>query len=146
MIRLIVPGLPVQQGSKNRGKNGGMYESAAERLIPWREAIIYAAREKSVEFGSRPRYPSGPVAVTLYFYFPRPKSHYRTGRNAHLLKDGATEYKDTAPDIDKLERAVLDAITQSGVIWRDDAQVAELTASKRWGETGHLDVRVRESS
>ena len=146
MIRFVVPGVPVQQGSKRHVGNGIMVETAKEKLMPWREAIIYAAREKSAEFGSLPRYPAGPVDVGLYFYFPRPKSHYRTGRNAHLLKDGVTDYKATTPDLDKLVRAVLDAITQSGCIWRDDAQVAGLTASKQWGGTGFLDVRVREAA
>src|SRR5206468_58994 len=84
--------------------------------------LIYAARAHSAEL----RFPTGPVDVGLYFYFPRPKSHYRTGRNSHLLKDPATEYKPSKPDLDKLVRAALDAITQSGRIWRDDAQVAGL--------------------
>jgi crossover junction endodeoxyribonuclease RusA len=141
MIRFVVPGIPVQQGSKRHVGNGIMVEAAAN-LKPWREAIIYAAREHSKEL----RYPTGPVNACLYFYFPRPKSHFGTGRNAHVLKDGATEYKATKPDLDKLVRAVLDAITQSGVVWRDDSQVAGLTALKRYGGTGFLDVRVREAS
>ena len=31
----------------------------------------------------------GPLEVRLLFYFSRPKNHYRSGRYAHILKDGA---------------------------------------------------------
>jgi Holliday junction resolvase RusA-like endonuclease len=142
MIRFVVPGLPVAQGSKRHVGNGIMVETAREKLMPWRDAIIYAARARSAEL----RFPTGPINACLHFYFPRPKSHYRTGRNSHLLKDSATEYKSTKPDLDKLVRAALDAITQSGRIWRDDAQVAGLTASKRYGDEGFMDVRIREAA
>ena len=29
---------------------------------------------------------TGPLEATLYFYFGRPKNHYGTGKNAHILK------------------------------------------------------------
>jgi Holliday junction resolvase RusA-like endonuclease len=43
-----------------------------------------------------------------------------------------------APDIDKLTRCVLDAITDSGVWWIDDGQVAALTASKNYCNPGDV--------
>ena len=32
---------------------------------------------------------NGAVEISLIFYFKRPKNHYRTGKNSHVLKDNA---------------------------------------------------------
>jgi hypothetical protein len=33
----------------------------------------------------------GPLEATLVFYFKRPKNHYGSGRNAHILKPAVVE-------------------------------------------------------
>jgi crossover junction endodeoxyribonuclease RusA len=68
------------------------------------------------------------------FKFPRPKSHYRTGRNAHLLRDDAPEFKMSRPDGEKLERSTYDALTDAGV-WRDDAQVVDAHWTKVYSDS-----------
>ena len=63
-----------------------------------------------------------PVGVAVHFLFPRPKSHYRTGKNAHLLRAGAPDRPTTRSvgDTDKLCRAILDslAVTSGGALLR----------------------------
>lgn len=61
---------------------------------------------------------TGAVAVDLLFVMPRPK----TGRRVLPA---------VRPDIDKLTRLVLDALTDAGVIV-DDGQVTDLTVRKRY--------------
>jgi len=39
-----------------------------------------------------------PVCVDINFYFPRPKSHYRTGKYAGQLKENAPSYHTKKPD------------------------------------------------
>lgn len=124
ITRFAVPGIPVQQGSKKHVGNGIMIESA-KNLRPWRDSVTYAAREA---LPLNEDYATGPLSVSLIFWFPRPKAHYRADGS---LRDTALNWKSTTPDIDKLARAALDAITASGM-WRDDAQVAELILSKRY--------------
>lgn len=70
-----------------------------------------------------------PLAVSLTFYMPRPKSHYRTNGN---LKDSSPMFlHDSKPDADNLAKAIMDALT--GIhAWQDDDQVCELTVLKRW--------------
>jgi Holliday junction resolvase RusA-like endonuclease len=70
-----------------------------------------------------------PLSVTLTFYMPRPKGHYRTNGT---LKPAAPVYMhDSKPDADNLAKAVLDALT--GIrAWLDDDQVCELTIRKYW--------------
>lgn len=72
------------------------------------------------------------IHVTLRFYMPSPSYRYGTGRNAGLLKDSATARPAKRPDVDKLVRQVLDAIT--GVIYADDGQVVSLLAEKHYAE------------
>tara|TARA_Y100000310_G_scaffold191013_1_gene191014 strand:+ start:2634 stop:3110 length:477 start_codon:yes stop_codon:yes gene_type:complete len=62
------------------------------------------------------------LRVDLYFYLPRPKGHFRTGRYANQLKESFCYIHHTKrPDIDNLRKLVMDALT--GVFWRDDSLV-----------------------
>jgi Holliday junction resolvase RusA-like endonuclease len=133
-ITFDVHGLPIAQGSKNQF--GG--ESNAKALRPWRNDIAVAA------FDKMSGYPpwSGPVALRAVFVFPRPKTHYRTGKHAGEVKDNAPGWKPSAPDLDKLVRALGDAIT--GVVIRDDAQIVDIRAIKKWGETPGVTVHLHE--
>lgn len=70
----------------------------------------------------------GPVGIALVFRFARPKGHYR--RNGTLVPT-APMHHTAKPDADNCAKAVCDALTQIGV-WRDDAQVARMTAEKRY--------------
>ena len=66
----------------------------------------------AVAFQSMPGDPiSTPVGVAVHFLFRRPASHYRTGKNAHLLRTGAPDRPTTRSvgDTDKLCRAILDS-------------------------------------
>jgi len=123
-----IPGTPHQQGSKTRGANGTMYE-ANRRLKPWRAHAITQLR---AAWAGEPI--THGVHVTARFIFARPKSHYRTGRNAHLLRANAPIFKTSAPDLDKLQRALGDALTQAGVL-RDDALIASWAPVKLYGPT-----------
>ena len=145
-IRVFVPGTPAPQGSKRylgtrNGKTRAI-ESSAKTLAPWRADIRAAFTDPD-----RPRHPiTGPVAVELVFVLARPKGHYRTGRNAHLLRDSAPITPAGTPDVDKLSRAVLDAIGSAKTVWVDGAQVTDLHATKRYTELGekpgcHIHIR-----
>jgi hypothetical protein len=75
------------------------------------------------------------VRVTVAFYLPRPKALPKK-RTAHLK----------APDIDKILRGFLDAIT--GIVFRDDSQVVEVIAMKRYaaeGDAPHVEAWVVET-
>jgi Holliday junction resolvase RusA-like endonuclease len=124
VIEVIVRGIPAPQGSKRHVGNGRMIESS-KAVGPWREAVRATTQTRMY---ARPPL-SGPVAVRAWFWLPRPNGHYRTGRNAHLLRDAAPLRPFGKPDLDKLVRAVLDGLTDGGA-WKDDGQVVELTARK----------------
>jgi crossover junction endodeoxyribonuclease RusA len=138
VIEVIVRGIPAPQGSKNavKRKDGGVSLIESSKAVgPWREAVRAQTQAAMLTRGwpksaDRPRVQlGGPVQVRAWFWLPRPKGHYRTGRNAHLLRDGAPARPAGTPDLDKLVRAVLDGLTDGGA-WKDDGQVVELTARK----------------
>lgn len=104
IFSLWVHGEPKPQGSKRHVGNGIMVEASAG-LKMWRDTVTqYIAM-----FKRRTRF-EGHVTVSLEFV---------TKRDA---------------DIDKLCRAILDALTQSGLIL-DDRMVTELHATKRKCQT-----------
>jgi Holliday junction resolvase RusA-like endonuclease len=76
-----------------------------------------------------------PVRVTIDFLMPRPKSHYRTGKNAGVLKDTAPKWFTSKPDIDNLEKAVYDALTIVGLL-KDDSLVVQHSVQKYYAD-GH---------
>jgi Holliday junction resolvase RusA-like endonuclease len=123
-VSFTVYGTPAPQGSKRAfvGKSGKAHviESSHDRVKSWRQAVIDQVRSDGWIV---PPFPySGPLEVTMVFYFKRPQGHWRTGRNAHLLRDSAPAYPFGKPDLSKLARSTEDAISDAG-IWADDAQV-----------------------
>jgi Holliday junction resolvase RusA-like endonuclease len=129
--------LPIRRKTASGALRAGLVVTDDNPLLnAWDNRVAAAA------FGARNG--SGliltPVGVALDFYFARPKSHYGSGRNAQLLRKGAPDYHTTKPDIDKLSRAVLDAIT--GILIRDDRQVVTLDAAKHYGDPECVKVRI----
>lgn len=120
-LLLWVPGHPVTQGSKRAFVAGGharLVESGGDRHRLWRHAINDEARQRWVKAPL-----IGPIGVALVFAIQPPKTMTRAKRAAGPV--GAH-----SGDIDKLTRAVLDALT--GVVYLDDSQVTLLVAEKRW--------------
>ena len=68
------------------------------------------------------------VSVSITFAMPRPKSH----SGAKGLKLSAPVAHVGKPDVDNLAKLILDQITKSGRIWRDDSQVVSLRVEKLW--------------
>jgi Holliday junction resolvase RusA-like endonuclease len=119
MITLVTLGRPAPQGSKRHVGRGIMVESS-KHVKPWRDAVRSdAALQMS---GEAPL--DEAVELDMVFTFTRPKSHYRTGKNAHLLRDDAPKRPGTIPDLSKLARSTEDALKDAGVI-RDDSLIVE---------------------
>ena len=138
-MKLRVYGEPVPQGStrafavRKGGRPTGRVVVTGDnsRTKPWRQAIVDAALPLGAVGPAR-----GPMSVTLVFFLSRPRSHLLTGKStAGQLSPSAPALPIGKPDVDKLTRAVLDALTDAGV-WADDAQVAALTGVKLYAETG----------
>lgn len=133
-VTFDVIGSPAAQGSKRHVGNGVMVEQS-KKLAPWRATV--AARAADIARGVEQF--DGPLALEVEFRFPMPASRPKSAREAGIAP------KVTAPDLDKLIRAVGDALTESGLI-RDDARIATVTARKHevTGWTGAVITISRE--
>lgn len=134
MIELTIIGTPAPQGSKTRTRFGVREDNPATK--PWRATVAWEAHAL---WQGRPLIDL-PVEVDALFVFPRPKAHYRTGRNAHLLRDTAPAWCATKPDADKLARAIGDALT--GVLLRDDNRIVNWRIRKVYGEPARCELRI----
>lgn len=140
-INFFVPGKPAPQGSKRHVGNGRMIESSRE-VGPWRERVALVAQQgMDASAAVNARNPcaeplgmfSGAVRVRLDFILPRPKSTPKRSTPPAVKR----------PDVDKLVRACLDALTN--VIITDDSLVVDLSSRKRLAEIGetpgvHIEV------
>lgn len=82
-----------------------------------------------------------PLQVDLWFYMPRPKGHYGTGRNEGKLKDWAPTMHTKKPDIDNLRKLVMDAMT--GIFWRDDSLVCKGFTVKEYSEKPRTKICIK---
>lgn len=127
-----VSGLPRPQGSVRAfatGKGRSAIVTADNpHLRDWRALVSLAAAEAMT--GQAPM--TGPLGIACRFYLPRPKR----------AKAGEI-WPATRPDLDKLLRGMLDALT--AIVWTDDSQVARAYAEKRYaaGWTG-VEVTITE--
>ncbi len=114
-LRFSVVAAPVAKGSTRAFVQGGraMITSTARNLKGW-ELLVKEAAARVV-----PVTTDQAVRLTVEFVLPRPKSHPKRRETLHTKK----------PDLDKLTRAVLDALI--GVVYDDDSQVVALAATKR---------------
>lgn len=73
------------------------------------------------------------IQLNLKFYFSKPKSRQRKATT------GIDLVKTTRPDLDNLEKAILDGL--KGVLFRDDGQVWKVTKEK-WETDGQARTEV----
>jgi Holliday junction resolvase RusA-like endonuclease len=126
-LDFTVYGMPAPQGSKRHVGKGVMVESS-KKVAPWREDVKHAALHALDTHPSWNR-EARSVCLVVVFYLPRPRSHYRTGHKAHLMRANAPDHVSTKPDLDKLLRSTGDALGTAGV-YRDDSCLAVVVASK----------------
>lgn len=131
MITFFVPGKPEPGGSK-RGfvvKGRAILTDANKNVAGWKQDVkAFAAQTYKGDLLD------GALEVQMIFFLERPKSHYRTGKNSHLLRDDAPKYPTSKPDATKLCRSTEDALT--GVVWTDDARIVNQLNAKRFGKPG----------
>ena len=136
-ISFTVPGKARPKGSwrpmvsKTTGKVFVKPNSKDEQF--WAGMVAHAAKEAIWKNGEAPPMDM-PVSVVIQAFFDRPKSHYRTGKHADELRETSPLSCTSKPDIDKIARSVLDALT--GVAYAEDSLVYSIVARKFWADGG----------
>lgn len=139
-LTFFVRGNPVTKGSMIIRHRHGRYDARTKgctcsnwptedngaRLKEWRELIATAAKNA---MGEQPPF-YGPLRVVTTFYFARPKAHTREQRAVPWV------IVNKRHDIEKLDRAVYDAIGDAGNVWLDDSQVVSHDSQKVYAGVG----------
>lgn len=116
VLEMFIPGRAAPQGSK-RHVGGGILVESSKAVGPWRTLVSWHVAQT---FTDAPL--DGPLAVEIDFVMPRPVATPKRRTPPAIKK----------PDVDKLARAVLDALTR--IVWRDDSQIVDMHVTKRLAE------------
>lgn len=129
---------PVPQGSMTASYNrvtetAHVHHVQGSALALWRAAI----REEARKAGVVKSY--APIILTIDFGMTRPKQQMQLRGGKYVPKE-KYRYAIPAvmPDIDKLARAVMDALTN--VAYNDDAQVVGLHCTKSYGDVTRIRI------
>lgn len=151
-LTLFVPGIPRPGGSKKAcpryGRDGKPIMAGGRVLTntvemgkhtpAWRADVKAAA---AAAWGDLPLL-DAPLAITVTFTMPRPKSHFWTGKRAGQLRPDAPHFHTSAPDATKLLRALEDAITK--VVWFDDGRIGRQVVEKVYGDKPGAQIVIEE--
>lgn len=124
MISFIISGTP-KALKRHRSSNGRMYDpSSKDKRDMWLQIAKH-----------RPETPlKGCIYLKVDFYMPHIKSHYRTGKYAHLLKDNIPKLHSCKPDLDNLLKMIADIVQGRDRIIYDDSQICWISATKIYGD------------
>ena len=136
IIEFWCPGLPKTAGSKRafipKGWTRPIIVDDCKKGADWKadlKAFAIAA------YAGAPL--EGPLCLDVRFTLPRPKSH----STSKGLRATAPAWHQSKPDLLKLTRCLEDALT--GILWRDDSQIAAHLLTKAYGDKPGAYVTVR---
>ena len=138
MISFTIVGTPVAlKRHRYSAKIGRSYDpSSRDKKQIWLQIAKY-----------KPKQPlKGNIYLKVIFYMPRPKSHFRSGKYKHILKD---DYKDMKyhsykPDVSNLVKLYEDIIAGADRIICDDSQICMLQAEKIYSINPRTEVVIQE--
>ena len=135
MISFTITGQPVALKRHRPSARGGYYDpSSKDKKQIWLQIAKY-----------KPKQPfAGDIYLKVVFYLKRPKSHFRTGKYSHLLKDAYKDmvYHSFKPDLDNLVKLIADIIQPQMII--DDSQICMLQAEKMYSTNPRTEVVIQE--
>jgi len=134
-INFSVPGKPQalkRHRTVMRGSFTGTYDPSIEDKADF----------LALAMNNKPSIPyDEPLEVEFEFIFSRPKAHYRTGKNAGILKDNAPKWHIGTPDTDNLIKFVCDSL--NSIFWKDDSRICGVEARKFYGDVPMVIIKVR---
>ena len=137
-IEFFVPGAPVGKGRPRAARRGtGVVMFTPEKTAGY-EALVAATASNAMRAEAAPLF-TGPLEAALEMRIPIPASWSKAHKAAALA---GTELPTSKPDIDNVAKAILDAC--NGVVFRDDAQVVMLVATKAFSDEPGVRVVIRE--
>ena len=139
-IEFFVPGAPIGKGRPRAARRGaGVVMFTPEKTAGY-EALVAATAAAALAGNSLAhQLLDGPLNVVLEMRFPVPAGWSKAKRARALA---GAEWHTSKPDADNVAKAILDAC--NGVVFRDDAQVVVLIATKAFSKEPGVRVAIRE--
>ena len=139
-IELFVPGTPVGKGRPRAARRGAGVAMFTPGKTADYEALVAATAAAALACDALAhQLLDGPLEAVLEMRFPAPASWSKAKRARALA---GAEWHTSKPDADNVAKAILDAC--NGVVFRDDAQVVVLIATKAFSEEPGVRVVIRE--
>ena len=133
IVDFTIQGKPKPLQRHRATRRGIMYDPSKKDKADFLTECLEFAPKKPLE---------GALWISLRFNMPRPKSHYRTGKNSHLLKNNAPKMHIKKPDCDNLVKFVCDALDRKFYI--DDSQITRIQAVKMYSDTPSTEITIME--
>jgi Holliday junction resolvase RusA-like endonuclease len=136
VITFSVLGTPVAKGTAIISKHGKFaHLRSPEKTVNAERTLLAQA------LPHKPDTPwEGPIGIKVKCVFARPKCHYRTGKNSHLLRDDAPELHIVKPDASNLLKMVEDALKE--VFFKDDSQIVMPIPYKVYGDVPRIEITI----
>lgn len=120
-----------------RGKYTMTYE--LEEMKTWRRKCTDLIAEECL----LDKVAEGPIRLSVVFYISPPEYIKKIKKNQQALVDELMPvYK--KPDLDNYIKALLDSISDSSLLWKDDGQVSEIHAKKFYSLNPRIEVEIEE--
>ena len=138
MIAFTIPGKPkALKRHRYSAKIGRSYDpSSKDKKQIWLQIAKY-----------KPKQPfKGNIYLKVMFYSKRPKSHFRTGKYSHLLKDAYKDvkYSKSRPDLDNYLKLLMDVQQGSDRFYVDDSQICMIQAEKMYATNPRTEIIIEE--
>lgn len=133
-VSFVIPGVPVGKGRLRFARRGRFVTTYTPEKTANYENLVKIIAAKAM--GSRPPI-DGAVSVEIDLYVTPPASWSKKKQQAAL--DGL-EFPTTKPDIDNSIKGIFDACNE--IVWKDDKQVVDVKARKRYSSTAKATMRV----
>ena len=137
MLEIIIPGKPIAKKRPRFARRGKCVTTYSEQETE--ESKIMA--QILAQLGKDWKPIETPVLLDMEFCFPFLKSHYGSGKNSDKIKASAPIYHTQKPDVDNLVKFVMDCMNE--IVFRDDAQVVTIAASKKWDRDARSIIRIK---
>ncbi|MDA7028635.1 RusA family crossover junction endodeoxyribonuclease [Bacillus sp. CLL-7-23] len=133
MITLNIPVTPM--GAVRMTGRGKFVNKNAQRYLAYKDFIKWEVKK---QMKSEP-FESGALHVDITFVIPIPKSWSKKKQQQSI-----STLHTKKPDIDNLIKGVFDALNK--IAWKDDNQVSEVTACKKYGEKPGIEVQITRAT
>jgi len=134
MIKLSILGEPKAQKRHRHVRMGNFvrqYDPSASDKGDFLSIVQYNAPKEPFAV---------PLAVAIRFYFTRPKSHFKTGKNSHVMKDTAPLWHTSKPDVDNMAKFLMDSLNK--IYWKDDSYIADCWITKQYDDKPRTEIEI----